>query len=297
MQVQKKFGNRPDLILPITLDIANLVKVAGSQKSHKLKEREQTPKVQLIRRNFQINQRKEVPSVSYQNDDRLLVQDSNQPKNRRTREVETESKSDVSDRTARALYINAHPEFIESSKPRPLTEKDRTYHERKLNMTAFTGVGDQLAMASHQIFQIAKPDNYRLKANYEYNTDYHQDVKSNNEHRSTDEGQTLLSYINQNLTLEQIEELAFMELNSTEIPNAIQTNDGINDYENDDGNSTLDENLPTPEKLIMLHLRPRITNKISTPPYRQRSPTSTAYEMARCEKFGNLCIRTPEYPM
>lgn len=275
------------------------MKVAGTKKSQKQKERDQTPKVQLIRRNFQVNPRKEVPSVSYQNDDRLIIQDPNQPKHRRARAVESETKADSANRTARALYISAHPEYIPSLKPRPLTEKDRTYHERKLNMTAFTGSDDQLAMASHQMFQIARPEYHQFKANIEFNSDQHHDDISNNDHHFSNENEDFLSsYIKQNLTLEQIEKLAFMGINSTDIPNSIQTDDDTTtSFENNNSNSTLDENLPTAEKLIMLHLRPKITNKISTLPFRRRSPTSTAYEMAKCEKFANLCLRTPEYPM
>lgn len=296
------FGNKPDLILPITLDIANLVKTAGSQKPYKFKDRHQTPKNQLVRRNFVLYPKKEVPSVSY-HDDRYTISSS---KIRRTRETNSQNQNDdkSNDRTARVLYINSHPEYLTPSNTQPLTDSDRSYHERKLNMTAFTGIGDQIAMPSHQIFQVAKPEHYPIKSNIEYNS------QNRNEYANTNNGQmaklqgdaNMLSYYSkQNLTLEQIENLAFAGLNSSsEIPNAIQTDDDmISSYENN-SNSTMDdddESLPTPEKLIMMRFRPKISNKISAQSYRRRRPTSTAYEMANCEKFGNLCLKTPEYPM
>lgn len=170
------FGNRRELILPISLDIANLVKSAGTEK---IKENEQIPNQQILRRSIMTKEdiesmeevaRTKMPEVfySHQQQDQLEVDDSDGFK------ITNSSKptEEESSRKERSFIISRPPQTL------PLVR--RSFHERKLNMTDFDGVGDQLAMPS-------------------INEEDHVDTK--------------------NLTLEQIEDLSLSELNGTFLEN------------------------------------------------------------------------------
>lgn len=263
------FGDRPELLLPLTLDIANLVKLAGDKSEAVATEAEATPSVQLLRRSFQ-EQEKNISFSNYMNDDRLHLNDDAEPRIIKQRDVQpnTHEKPVGKLRSARSTLYEMLPT------PLPFHKKasnERSYHERKLNMTNFNGTGDQMAIDSSPSYQIRMMD----------------DTVIRNDHDDLD-----TFYQRQNLTLEEIERLAFSNLNGTDYDGA--------DYDGEmmmvAKNGTSDESLPTPEMLISVRYKQKLKQ---VGPYRRRVPAavSPGHGMVNCERFANLCIRTPEYPM
>lgn len=243
LQVKEMFGDRPDLILPLALDIANLIRLAGTTMEEKsklsYKEKEFIPANQLLRRSFQVTPKAnrmdtaKIVQSSYMSNDQLHLDEEDVLKIK-TRDLVRAGKSHNPDQKIR---------------------QKRSYHEKTLNMTDFNGAGDQLAMASDGGDEMVSYD-------------------------------LLPTYLKDNLTLEEIEKLAFAAINGTDF-------DKLETTQNN--NTTLDENLPTPEMLIGGYYRPKI---IKLSQYiRQRYPNPNSDRVAPCEKFGNVCLRTADYPM
>lgn len=178
---------------------------------------------------------------------------------------------------------------------RRLAGDQRSYHERKLNMTAFngtrTGNADQFAMESEGVpIQITLP---RATANAATP-------------RMPDATQQ-----QQQLTLEQYEERALRDLNAT-ITDAAgadgqNSNDNGDDEDRSDStmavehlrNATTGELLPLPEMLISRH-----RNKNN--PFRKQlaaggndlgAAASAVPSSRACERFGSsLCLHVEDYP-
>lgn len=193
------FGERRSLILPILFDIANLVRsaadsvgIAKTSRSLTESHNEEMPSAEFLRSEpFPSNVSVPAglltliePTIADANmqDGRLqLDEDLNEPTNI-INVTETNNSLTKSEITTRSKGKSARS----LSDRQPTIRKDeRSYHERKLNMTNFNGTHDQFAMESDGVpMQIAMP-------------------------RS-------LFELNGNLTLEDYEELAFSELNDTE---------------------------------------------------------------------------------
>jgi len=117
------------------------------------------------------------------------------------------------------------------------------------------------------------------------------------------------------LSYEEIEDLAFAGLNGTELP--LISADERN-YELNNGNSSAEEPLPSPEELIAgpryrLNSNKRYGQKM--PPIKRKRVQSSLHSRGRpktsassynpvvvshkkCEKFtNNMCIRTDDYPL
>lgn len=193
------FGERRSLILPILFDIANLVRTAAdsvgnAKTSRSLTEshNEEMPSAEFLHSD-PIPSNVSVlaglhtliePTIADANmqDGRLqLEEDLNEPTNviNVTESNNTLPKSEITStikgKSARSL----------SDRLPTIRKDDRSYHERKLNMTNFNGTNDQFAMESDGVpMQIAMP-------------------------RS-------LFELNLNLTLQEYEELAFSDLNDTD---------------------------------------------------------------------------------
>lgn len=190
------FGDRRELILPISLDIANLVKSAGTE-SKQIEENEKVPSQQILRRSLKhmtpedIESMEEVaktkePEVYYSHlkEDQLQIDESDGFKIKNSsRPIEDESS-----RKERSFLISRTPQTPPRFHERKLNMTlplVRSFHERKLNMTDFGGDGDQLAISS------ISDDSFDSK----------------------------------NLTLEQIEDLSFSELNGTFLENTNMSED------------------------------------------------------------------------
>lgn len=254
------FGERRSLILPILFDIANLVRSAAdsvgiAKTSRRLTENhnEEMPSAEFLRSDpFPTNVSVPAglhtliePMIADANmqDGRLqLDEDLNEPTNviNVTESNNTITKFDVTSslkgKSARSLSDRL---------PTPRND-DRSYHERKLNMTNFNGTHDQFAMESEGVpMKIAMP-------------------------------RSLLE-LNGNLTLEEFEELAFSELNDTDIIQYMR-------------NETTGELLPMPEMLIARY-------KAKNPYRKLLTGTNSLDGLQPCERFGTICIRSEDYPM
>lgn len=212
-QVKQLFGNREELLLPLVLDIANLVKIAGQRPFQRptFSENEVPPSIQMLRRSF-FSAKPHGFTLQ-----KLGSADT-------TDEDESESIAKVTDIT-KLVVMNQHDDTLEVDEgtsivknitaPAPRrTERfvqypnekklAQTYHERKLNMTAFNSTENQIdqdAVASEVSYAVALP---------------------------------------QNITMEEMEDLALGSLRLDD-----------DDYlMNDSSNGTASENLPTPEQLI-----------------------------------------------
>lgn len=184
--MEELFGDRKKLILPIVFDIANLVRTAASSSQNsfnkKYQEHEAIPDAQYLRRSFReslselldnndvVNTTETEIPVSNLKDDRLQIEEAGsltKPLN-----TQTQSKS------------------IE------LKYENRSFHERKLNMTNFEGSTDQDAMESHVPLHVTLP---RALSN------------------------------TPNISLEQYEHLALSELNDTLAENQVLKNNSTED--------------------------------------------------------------------
>lgn len=180
------FGDRKKLILPLVFDIANLVKTAAIHGNKRYPEyspypparNEMMPQPEFLRRNDVIqdatfyrnesvaslltSQRSPVNNIK---DDRFLV--------------------DIGEGRVKSVVTESSTEKNTHNRPSlPQTTDNRSYHERKLNMTAFNvnGTKDQYAVESTVQLQIALPKRHENRPN---------------------------------MTLEEYEELAFHQLNGT----------------------------------------------------------------------------------
>ncbi|XP_063698123.1 neurotrophin 1 [Culicoides brevitarsis] len=290
-QVKQLFGNREDLILPLVLDIANLIKMAAesaylSQQRKKIQEFEQPSQMQLLRRSFFTlprpegfhrrvdSTKKDVPVapndeeetqatvtditkfvVANLKDDRMHLDD---------KDLEAIVKNVSHDRNKREkeMFPQALPLKMTSEAEDHIQKKlQMTYHERKMNMTSFNATKqhqDQTAMAS-------------------------------------DGGFVSFLLPETNMTMDEIEDLTFEAVGTTTMdPNSSE-------------NSTDFENLPQPEQLVRV-VRPKIIqNKrilVTGKQQQQQRPLARKQTLAPapleeiCEKFSStVCLQVKNYPM
>lgn len=252
------FGERRSLMLPILLDIANLIKAAATPaatgKSIQFSDIERIPAAEFLKRSYIPLEQVETqastalplipvnisipisePAIIDSNiqDDRLQIDDDENS----TKIIEPET-----------THHSKKTRDTEHARSMPVKRRidDRSYHERKLNMTNFNGTNDQFAMESEGIpVQVALPRAF---------------------------------IVNPNMTLEEYEELAFKELNDTESVPLIR-------------NETTGELLPMPEMLISRFRNKNQFRKIAA------VQSNSIESFKSCERFGNLCLRVEDYPM
>lgn len=179
------FGDRKKLILPLVFDIANLVKTAASTHTNK-RYREYSPYVPAY--NEMIPQ----PEFLRRND---VIQDTTLYKNESVASLMTSQLLPVNNIKDDRFLIDIGEARIKNvvvqngaekmTSPSSHINDNRSYHERKLNMTAFNvnGTKDQYAVESTVQLQITT-------------------LPKTHENRP-------------NMTLEEYEELAFHQLNGT----------------------------------------------------------------------------------
>lgn len=258
------FGDRPELILPLVLDIANLIRSAAQKQSDEYypndhyKEQERIPNNQWLRRSFNVNAKGfQKPSdgiakpqsnprnsfSSYITDERLSVEENEKPIETPSKPVSAEPRS-MDFNMPESKSPEALP-FIQLSAKKQRYEA-MTYHERNMNMTAFNQTEshkDQLAMASDGPIPVTLP-----------------------------RAEVLELALGKNLTRDQIEDLAFAGLNGT--------------FKEEDEASFLNgtsAESPTAEMLISR--------------FRKKKPFRK-FNDETCERFtGGVCLRVDDYPM
>lgn len=261
------FGDRPELILPLVLDIANLIRQAAQKQVeeqhksnvHRFKEQERIPSAQWLRRSFNVNplgfqkpkepllRKSSLPVKTLQmnmQDDRLMVEEMDEP----LVELATEQQFPIKIKTVN-FSEGKNPEalpLIQTSFKKQRYD-EMTYHERKMNMTAFNQT------AKHKD-QIAMPSDGPIP------------VSVTLPRADTPE---LFSF--KNLSREQIEDLAFSELNGTLTVEEIL-------------NGT-DPNSPMAEMLVSR--------------YRKKHHFKKGFGGDEtCERFtGGVCLKVDDYPM
>lgn len=228
-QVESMFGQSRSLMLPILFDIANLIRAAASSTTSSrsartlLQDMEFLPQSESLKHNYipiNSNETKAILTtepivhISSIQDDRLEIDDDS---------------IDTARNVIHAKYTPGpeplpHPMPLNDDRHQPSRHSaavsevlrsrrldQRSYHERKLNMTNFNGSTDQFAMESEGVpIQITLPRSPMPPA-------------------LSDQG----------LTLEQYENLALRDLNETDIPSEYLVR-----------NETTGELLPLPEMLI-----------------------------------------------
>ncbi|XP_058459561.1 neurotrophin 1 [Malaya genurostris] len=273
-QVKQMFGDRQELILPLVYDVANMIRTVAKKESllnqRYPTEEEHIPANQLLRRSFSVRSEPSgfkvntVESVdSNLKDDRLIVDvkeaepkaiDDEEPKE------EPEARSLTKNVPMFEALVQSFPRFNQQlTRSREKEESRMSYHERKLNMTAFNSTKrqkDQIAMASDGPIPVTLP-----KASVVHN----QKVV----HSTTPEPET------STLTMEEIEDMALSGLNGTELDaiEASQTN----------GNGSG----PVAEMLIGgFRNRPNDVNKMHM-----------LLPDENCDHFSTgVCIRVEHYP-
>uniref|UniRef100_A0A182PPF4 Spaetzle domain-containing protein n=1 Tax=Anopheles epiroticus TaxID=199890 RepID=A0A182PPF4_9DIPT len=292
------FGNRPELILPLVYDIANMIRTVAKKESllHDQQHLEQADKAlvedegvlsnHLLRRSFSIRSEPHgfrmndvPPQVSDMKDDRLMVEEQDTAE---VRSIETNgsSQTPVAGRSARnepapffEKLVQALPRFNVQQTTHDKRDDRMTYHERKLNMTAFNATGtqrDQLAMASDGPIPVTLPKVSPKQAP----APRPQPVAAPNALSAPSQSPPEVS-TEHKLTLEEIEDLAFAGLNGTEADayGASPTT----------GNGTSLAGGPVAEKLIGGRQRPQGLH--------------TLQPSEKCEHFsGGVCIRVANYP-
>ncbi|KFB49282.1 hypothetical protein ZHAS_00017395 [Anopheles sinensis] len=285
------FGNRPELILPLVYDIANMIRTVAKKESllfeqqqqHHLElpgedegplEDEGVLSNHLLRRSFSIRsephgfRRHESPVASNLQDGRLMVDMSDEAQVR-----PIEANSSETSRAARnepvpffEKLVQALPRF-NIQRTHDKSDDRMTYHERKLNMTAFNASSsqrDQLAMASDGPIPVTLP---KVSPKHIAPVSQTPIVTTTALSPTTAEPK---------LTLEQIEDLAFAGLNGTEA-------DAVNAVVAAHGN-TSSTGGPVAEMLIGNRQRPQGMHAL--------------LPSENCEHFsGGVCIRVTNYPM
>ncbi|XP_035788720.1 neurotrophin 1-like [Anopheles albimanus] len=286
-QVKAMFGNRPELILPLVYDIANLIRTVAKRESllseqeqkHQDDELTDEPFLEnegvlsnhLLRRSFDIRpvpqgfraMKESTPrrsAVSNRNDDRLVV-DEEEVRLATVHTGESEGRSvRSSDVPFFEKLVQALPRFnVQRTVVQERSDDRMSYHERKLNMTAFNASAsqrDQLAMASDGPIPVTLP-----KVAPKHTPNAIQPAAQEETPR---------------MTLEEIEDLAFGGLNGTE-PDTVP---GVASEAG--GNGTVAGG-PVAEKLIGNRQRPHDLHAL--------------LPSERCEHFsGGVCIRVANYP-
>lgn len=194
------FGERRSLILPILFDIANLVKTASTSaatgKSLQFSDIERIPTAEFLKRSYipleQVNEDARTTVLPLQQinasipEIEPLINDSNIRDDRLQIDDDENITRNIADNAA--INHSTSKKTREAEHARAMSAKrpldDRSYHERKLNMTNFNGTNDQFAMESEGVpIQVVLPRMF---------------------------------IVNPNMTLEEYEELAFKELNDTD---------------------------------------------------------------------------------
>lgn len=222
------FGERRSLMLPILFDIAGLVRSAAASSSSRsartlLDDIEYFPQSEFLKHKY-------IPLMGNNASDAIrAVEPEAQPSNLKDERLQIDEDEMNSARNIiNAAYTSgpepvAHPMPMKADRSLPqfsaaISEvlrsrrlDQRSYHERKLNMTNFNGSTDQFAMESEGVpIQITLP-------------------RSPMPPELSEQG----------LTLEQYEDLALRDLNDTDIPSELMMR-----------NETTGELLPLPEMLI-----------------------------------------------
>lgn len=293
LQVKAIFGDREDLILPLILDIANLIKIAGNKAHEIYYENELAPTYQSLRRSFiQASPFKTKPVAEAQksgrNDDEeeesvakvvditrlvqnnqrddkfsvdegeVIIKDNDQIDNLDLLNDE-KPKLRSSIKTARSLDVPRAERLIQQINHEKLA---LSYHERKFNMSAFNATKthlDQEAMASdHEgIVSVVLPDD--------------------------------ISQINtrQNMTMDDLEDFVLRSFDSED----------EEEFEELNLNKT-SESLPMPEQLIA-YKRIRPKGKRPPPPPSNGRKVSPAVNSDDCEIFSGstICLLVKNYPM
>lgn len=302
--MKQLFGNREDLILPLILDIANLIKMAAENAYHaqqrkKVQEFEQPPSMQLLRRSFftlprpegfrryvETLKKTQVPRVeeSDEEETQATVTDI-------TKLIVSNMKDDrmqLDDKDLEAIVRNVSHERNKRDKEmtpasfplvltHPVPEEDEnveqdhiqkklelTYHERKMNMTSFNA------------------------------TKKHEDQEA----MASDQGPFIsFALPDSNMTRDEIEDLTFEAVGTTTLSSVNVTSENASDF----------ENLPKPEQLIRI-VRPkliqnnnRLINGKQQLQQRQQRPALRKQTVAPleevCEKFSStVCISVKNYP-
>lgn len=304
-QLEKLFsGKSQDLVMPILQDIANLVRTASDRQTDPAinKDIGRQQAVELLKKTSALlasanrtNPLSEAPApiASALRDDRLQIDDDIDDvlttRNLVTGNTEATAAAakPPSHKTGRSLFVTASsrpstrpfvPAQMDPSQAGVRSSRisdQRSYHERKLNMTNFNGTTDQYAMESEGVpIQITLPRAPMSRAN---------DAPPQQPAAAQ-------------LTLEQLEELAFRDLNETSATTA--ATGAADSTVMMVRNETTGELLPMPEMLIS-----RYRNKNN--PYRKLLAAGSngidtvgggGGSPRQCERFGSLCLQVEDYP-
>ncbi|XP_058065883.1 neurotrophin 1 [Anopheles bellator] len=293
-QVKAMFGNRPELILPLVYDIANMIRTVAKRESLLFEQKhpgseepgsnrpdfledEGVLSNHLLRRSFstrpephgfRTNDRR--PVDANLQDGRLVV---DLPEDLQD-DAESEGRSiRSSDVPFFEKLVQALPRFnVQRTQDR--SDDRMTYHERKLNMTAFNASAnqrDQLAMASDGPIPVTlpkvpdKPQTPVPVPTVPSPTPQPAVVPADH---SDSPGHRL--------TLEEIEDLAFSGLNGTEKDGTLGTGSNTSALAPTSGG-------PVAERLVGNRQRPQGLH--------------TLLPNENCEHFsGGVCIRVANYP-
>lgn len=274
------FGDRKELILPLVLDIANLVKMAAvsspddteqaepaySYNSYKTvnKVRDSLPSADFLKalpkENVSVLQTEQrIPNLAL-SDDRMTVEEKEDEEALEMSEDKSETRAFLVTRSA-PFYdhlLKMIPSFTQKPQKKAIIQRreDKYVSPPMLNQKPFL-----LPVSLNSTSTTESPkDNLNRSANS----------------------------VDQNITLNEIEDLALTGLNGS-----LQF--GLEDHlVNDDEED--DEKLPLAEMLIGGRHRKKGRPRY---PYRKHpSGSSTANSAALCEKFtGGVCLRVEDYPM
>ncbi|KAL1373733.1 hypothetical protein pipiens_005100 [Culex pipiens pipiens] len=271
-QVKQMFGDRQELILPLVYDIANMIRTVAKKESllnnqfPAADEEEQVPSQQLLRRSFSVRSEPQGFRMSTE----VESADSNLKDDRLVVDVDDEADVEPAGPEGRSLtpvaekLVQSKPRFNNAQmvKSRDKTEDRMSYHERKLNMTAFNSTKNQRD-------QMAMPSDGPIPITLLKHTPYQKYSTPTTTVEPEPEVTTL--------TLEEIEDMALAGLNGTEL-DALQAS-----VASGNGNGTG----PVAEMLIG--------------GYKNRPPGYHKIHMLlpneKCDHFSTgVCIRVENYP-
>lgn len=253
------FGDRKELILPLVLDIANLVRMAAeSNDAAPQRNTRQTPSAEFL--HAEPEAQPSAPDLAI-HDDRLSIDVDDEPEIMETSEgSQGENRGFIVTRSA-PFYdhlLKMVPNFKGPGKRQPILQ-------RRVDSGAPPKPPPTLPLNQKPFLVPSTPA-----------------VKSSFQPAATTPTLPLEAY-------NEVEDLALNSLNGTGDSEALASETGPDSEDNDDAGD--EEALPTAEKLIGGRYRTKPHSR-----YSHRKPQHSSTSL--CEKFtGSVCLRVEDYPM
>lgn len=274
------FGDRKELILPLVLDIANLVRMAAesndaaprsssssSIKSQTLAVRDQYDSLASAEFHRAEPETQPIAPNLAMHDDRFSVDVDDEPEIMETSEGSSNGESRAFVVTRSAPFYDHLLKMVPNYKPMG-PKKQQPILQRRVDAGPPPKPPVTLPLNQKPFL-----------------------VPSTTEMKVTPESTSAIPMQNSNVSYNEVEDLALNALNGTYVSDSEAMASESRDNEEGDEEEGDDEQLPTAERLIGGRYRKKPYSR-----YSHRKPSGSSASL--CEKFtGSVCLRVEDYPM